>query len=54
MLGAALPAMRAAEAAVTSVPQPGLVWTMASLAALLAIGGGVGLAAADRRPEQRD
>jgi hypothetical protein len=49
LLGGVLCAARAAEAAATSVPQPAVVWTMTSLAVLLAVGGGIGLGITGRR-----
>ena len=45
----ALCAMRAAEAAASSVPQTWLVWTMAALTAVLALGGCAGLLVTGRR-----
>lgn len=49
LLGAGLCAMRAAEVSVASVPQPWLLWPMAGLAVVLAVGGGIGLAVTGRR-----
>jgi hypothetical protein len=47
---ALLCAIKAAETAATSTSQGWLVWTMAALAAVLALGGGVGLLVTRRRP----
>jgi hypothetical protein len=47
---AALSGIKAAETAATSTSQGWLVWTMAALAAVLALGGGAGLLVTGRRP----
>jgi hypothetical protein len=47
-------ATKAAETAATSTSQGWLVWTMAVLAALLALGGGAGLLVTRRRPSADD
>jgi hypothetical protein len=47
-------AVKAAETAATSTSQGWLAWTMAALAALLALGGGAGLLVARRRPAAGD
>ena len=51
---APLCAVKAAETAATSTSQGWLVWTMAALAAVLGLGGGVGLLVTRRRPVADD